>query len=84
MGLNNTARNLEEVRRNRLKSINDSDDSSYVDPELIAREVTFARRLFTKQSWPVVDMSRRSIEETAAEILKLLAAYREEKSVQPT
>ena len=84
MGLNNTARNLEEVRRNRLKSINDSDDSSYVDPELIAREVTFARRQFDKQSWPVVDMSRRSIEETAAEILKLLAAYREEKSVQPT
>ena len=83
VGLNNTARNLEEVRRNRLKSINDSDDSPYVDPELIAREVTFARRLFAKQSWPVVDMSRRSIEETAAEILKLLAAYREEKSVQP-
>ena len=63
---------------------NESDDSSYVDPELIAREITFARRLFAKQSWPVVDMSRRSIEETAAEILKLLAAYREEKSVQPT
>ena len=48
-----------------------------MDPELIAREVTFARRLFAKQSWPVVDMSRRSIEETAAEILKLLAVNRE-------
>ncbi|HIP08557.1 MAG TPA: phosphoenolpyruvate synthase regulatory protein, partial [Rhodospirillales bacterium] len=47
----------------------------YVDPEVIAREVIFAKRLFTEQNWPVIDISRRSVEETAAGIINLLSQH---------
>ena len=53
--------------------------TNYVDPEAIAKEVVFAKRLFAEKGWPVIDISRRSIEETAATILNLLAQYQEAK-----
>ena len=47
--------------------------TDYTDIEAVRAEVAAARRLFTEQQWPVIDVTRRSIEETAAAILKLLA-----------
>ena len=62
---------IAEIRRNRVRFLADRDMGTYVDREEIAREVRDSRRLFAKHGWPVIDVSRRSIEETAATIIKL-------------
>ena len=68
---------LVQVRRNRLRMINDTEETSYTDIDTVRGEVTAARQLFTRHGWPTLDVSRRSIEETAAAIMELLAARRE-------
>ena len=80
VGLTNDARNLLQVRRNRLRMLNEGNETNYVDPEAIAEEVTVAKRLFTQQGWPVIDISRRSIEETAAAIIQLRAQRLEQQA----
>ena len=67
----NTGR-LVEVRRNRLRMLNQGEETDYVDHEQVNNEVLAARRLFSKHDWPVIDVTRRSIEEVAAEILQHL------------
>lgn len=62
---------LIDVRRHRLRSMNQSDDSGYVDEDKVTQELQAARRLFAKNGWPTIDVSRRSIEETAAAVLNL-------------
>lgn len=74
IGLTNDPARLIQVRTHRLASLHQYDQTSdYTDLEKVRDEVTQARRLFTERNWPVIDVSRRSIEETAAAILKLLA-----------
>lgn len=77
VGLTNETRNLLQVRRNRLRMLNEQESTSYVDPSTVAEEVNLAKKLCRTNSWPVIDISRRSIEETAASIIKLLAQHRE-------
>ena len=62
---------IAEIRRNRVRFLADRNLDDYVDREQIAQEVTFSRRLCTKNGWPVIDVTRRSIEETAATIIKM-------------
>lgn len=62
---------LVDIRRTRLRSINQRPETDYVDSERVREEVLAARKLYTAQGWPMIDVTRRSIEETAAEILKL-------------
>ena len=62
---------LIQVRRNRLLSLNQAPETDYVDQEAVAREVSFARRIFADNGWPVIDVTRRSIEEVAAAIINL-------------
>jgi len=69
---------LVQVRRNRLLALNQKNDTEYVDLELVKEEVASARRLFNQHGWPVIDVTRRSIEETAAAILNLYARRHEE------
>jgi regulator of PEP synthase PpsR (kinase-PPPase family) len=71
VGLTTSADRLIQVRRNRLLSLNQSPETDYVDPDAVAREVAFARRMFADNGWPVIDVTRRSIEETAAAIIQL-------------
>lgn len=71
VGLTRNAESLVEIRRNRLSMLNQDDETEYVDVGRVREEVTAARRLFTEKGWPVIDVTRRSIEETAAEILQL-------------
>jgi [pyruvate, water dikinase]-phosphate phosphotransferase / [pyruvate, water dikinase] kinase len=71
VGLVTTAERLIQVRRNRLLSLNQSPDTDYVDEEKVKAEVTYARRMFADNDWPVLDVTRRSIEETAAAIINL-------------
>ncbi|HEY0835415.1 MAG TPA: pyruvate, water dikinase regulatory protein [Azospirillum sp.] len=73
VGLTKDPDRLIQIRRNRLKLLNQNESSTYVDPEEVRREVAEARRMFSRNGWPVIDVSRRSIEETAAEIMMLLA-----------
>lgn len=73
VGLTNDPKRLIEIRRQRLKFLDQDPDTDYVDEEAVKEEVNAARRLFTQQGWPVINVSRRSIEETAATILQLLA-----------
>lgn len=68
---------LVQVRRNRLRMINDTEDTSYTDIDIVRSEVTAARQLFARHGWPVLDVSRRSIEETAAAIMQMLAERQE-------
>lgn len=72
VGLTTSADLLVDVRRNRMRSLNQPQDSQYTDPETVAEEIRFARRLFSRHGWPVIDVTRRSVEETAAAILNLL------------
>ena len=78
VGLIKDARSL-QIRRNRLISINESELTDYADEEKIAEEVASARRLFNRHKWPVLDVSRRSVEETAAAIINLHSRWLEEK-----
>ena len=71
VGLTTAPRRLIEIRRNRLLSLNEKTETAYVDEERVEQEVAFARRIFSDNGWPVIDVTRRSIEETAAAIIKL-------------
>jgi len=71
VGLTTAPRRLVEIRRNRLLSLNERTETAYVDEERVEQEVAFARRMFADNGWPVIDVTRRSIEETAAAIIKL-------------
>ena len=71
VGLTTAPERLVQVRRNRLLSLGQAPETAYVDAEHVAREVQYARRLFADNGWPVIDVSRRSIEETAAAVINL-------------
>src|SRR5690348_1425954 len=73
VGLTNDPERLIQVRRNRLSMLHQDEATDYTDVEAVRAEVAQARRHFAQKRWPVIDVSRRSIEETAAAILKLLA-----------
>ncbi|ARS28120.1 pyruvate, water dikinase regulatory protein [Sphingomonas sp. KC8] len=72
VGLTTSPDRLVQVRRNRLLSLNQSPETAYVDQEAVAAELAFARRIFSDNGWPVIDVTRRSIEETAAAIINLV------------
>ncbi len=71
VGLTTAPERLIQVRRNRLLSLNQAPETAYVDSDKVAREVQYARRMFADNGWPVIDVTRRSIEETAAAVINL-------------
>ncbi len=71
VGLTTAPERLVQVRRNRLLSLSQSPDTDYVDTEVVTNEVKYARRMFADNGWPVIDVTRRSIEETAAAVISL-------------
>jgi [pyruvate, water dikinase]-phosphate phosphotransferase / [pyruvate, water dikinase] kinase len=71
VGLVTSADRLVQVRRNRLLSLHQAPDTDYVDEEKVKAEVAAARRMFADNDWPVLDVTRRSIEESAAAIINL-------------
>ena len=72
VGLTTAPERLIQVRRNRLLSLNQMPETPYVDADRVGREVQYARRMFADNAWPVIDVTRRSIEETAAAVINLL------------
>ncbi len=79
IGLTNDPKRLVELRRARLALLQQAEETPYIDPELVRAEITGARRYFTERSWPVIDVTRRSIEETAAAVMIQLARHAESK-----
>ncbi len=76
VGLIASAERLIQIRRNRLLSLQADLETDYVDQEAVRGEIIYARRLFERNKWPTIDVTRRSIEETAAAILSLLTEQR--------
>lgn len=92
VGLTLEAEALIEIRRHRLRLIGAGranpmrqDSSDYIDADAVRAELLWARRLCMRRGWPVVDVTRRSIEETAATVLQLMEAWHERarKAAQP-
>ncbi|NQV54915.1 MAG: kinase/pyrophosphorylase [Rhodospirillales bacterium] len=81
VGLTKEINSLVQVRRNRLRMLNETDSSEYADPELVAEELKFAAKLFSGRGWPVIDVTRRSIEESAAAIMQLLSQKSQQEHV---
>jgi regulator of PEP synthase PpsR (kinase-PPPase family) len=79
VGLHIEVNALIDIRRHRLKIIGAGgvrqDATDYIDPEAVKAEIVAARRLCTARGWPVIDVTRRSIEETAATVLQLMEAW---------
>lgn len=82
VGLTASPDRLVQVRRNRLLSLNQMPETDYVDLEQVSKEVAYARRLFADNGWPVIDVTRRSIEETAAAIINFYQARQEAMGVE--
>ena len=71
IGLTTAPDRLVQIRRNRLLSLHEETETAYVDDENVREEVKYARRMFADNGWPVIDVTRRSIEETAAAAIRL-------------
>jgi regulator of PEP synthase PpsR (kinase-PPPase family) len=77
VGLTNDPKRLSAIRKTRQMAMMDNDNQTYADIEAIEEEAKDARRLFNKSGWPVIDVTRRSVEETAAAIIQLHTNWRE-------
>ena len=88
VGLTLDAKSLIDIRRHRLKLIGNSENmamvrqngTEYVDEDAVKAELLWARRLCTERGWPLIDVTRRSIEETAATVLQLMDAWHERQN----
>lgn len=78
VGLVNSVDRLVQIRRNRLLMLKENKTTDYIDEERVKEEVKDARRLFNKMGWPIVDVTRRSIEETSVAIINLKNKYDQE------
>ncbi|ODT63888.1 MAG: phosphoenolpyruvate synthase regulatory protein, partial [Phenylobacterium sp. SCN 69-14] len=72
VGLTISPDRLIQIRKNRLLSLKENRESTYIDIEAVREETVKARRLYERMGWPVIDVTRRSVEETAAAVLNLL------------
>jgi [pyruvate, water dikinase]-phosphate phosphotransferase / [pyruvate, water dikinase] kinase len=82
VGLIASPERIVQIRQNRLLALNaDGKDASYADRSNVTEEITAARRIYDRHEWPVIDVTRRSIEETAAAVLDL---YRQHRAGMPT
>jgi regulator of PEP synthase PpsR (kinase-PPPase family) len=76
VGLTISPDRLVQIRRNRLRSLKEDRESTYVDTDMVRQEIVEARRIFERQEWPVIDVTRRSVEETAAAVINILSGGR--------
>ncbi len=71
VGLTTEPNRLLDIRKNRMNSLKENDSINYTNIEKISKEVDEAKKLFKKYNWPVVDVTRKSVEETAASVIKI-------------
>ena len=77
IGLNTEPERLVDIRKNRMNSIKETENKSYVDLEKIRKEVVDAKNTFKKYKWPIIDVTRKSVEETAASVIKIYEIYKQ-------
>jgi len=77
IGLTTSPERLVQIRKSRLTSVGEKRQTDYVEEDTIKEEVLMAKRLFLKNKWPVIDVTRKSIEETAAAVLEYLREFKE-------
>ena len=75
VGLSTEPERLADLRKNRMNSLKENDGSKYTNIEDIRDEVLKAKKTFQKYKWPVIDVTRKSVEETAASIIKIHEIY---------
>ena len=80
VGLTVSPDRLVQIRRNRIDGLNASHSSAYTDQEAVRDETVKARRAFERRGWPVIDVTRRSVEETSAAIINLLNERRTQRA----
>jgi [pyruvate, water dikinase]-phosphate phosphotransferase / [pyruvate, water dikinase] kinase len=74
VGLTLSPDRLVQIRRNRLTNLREQRESAYVELESVRDEIVKARRLFERHGWPVIDVTRRSVEETAAAVINVMTS----------
>ena len=77
IGLNTEPERLADIRKNRMNSLRETENKSYTDLDKIKKEVEDAKKTFRKYEWPVIDVTRKSVEETAASIIKIYDIYKQ-------
>ena len=70
---------LHDVRKNRLSTIKENESTQYTSLDIIQNEVDSSRKAFKKYQWPVIDVTRKSVEETAASVIKIHEIYSNKK-----
>ena len=76
VGLNTEPERLVEIRKNRMNSLKENTNKQYTDLDLVKKEVETAKNTFKKYKWPTIDVTRKSVEETAASIIKIYEIYK--------
>ena len=76
VGLTSEAERLVDIRKNRMNTLKETESTSYVDIDKIRKEVEDAKKTFKKYNWPTIDVTRKSVEETAASIIKIYEIYK--------
>ncbi len=77
VGLNTEPERLVDIRKNRMNSLKETENKSYTDLEKIKKEVDEAKKTFRKYRWPTIDVTRKSVEEAAASIIKIYEIYKQ-------
>ena len=77
VGLSTEAERLAEIRKNRMNTLKETENNSYVDVNKIRKEVEDAKNTFRKYKWPLIDVTRKSVEETAASVIKIYEIYKQ-------
>ena len=81
IGLTTEAERLADIRKNRINSLKDTKNQGYTNLESIKKEVDDAKSTFKKYKWPTIDVTRKSVEETAASVIKIHEIYLNKKNV---
>ena len=76
IGLTTEAERLVDIRKNRMNTLKETENTSYTNIEIIKKEVEEAKKIFKKYNWPIIDVTRKSVEEAAASIIKIHEIYK--------
>ncbi len=77
VGLNTEPERLVDLRKNRMNSLKETENKSYTDLGKIKKEVDEAKNTFKKYQWPTIDVTRKSVEETAASVIKIYEIFKQ-------
>ena len=77
MGLTSEPQRLLDIRKNRMNTLKETETIDYINLDKISIEVESAKKTFKKYNWPTIDVTRKSVEETAASVIKIYEISKE-------